>query len=76
MTIPDFHEGFRRHFPNLGRPSQFIDPLLTVIGGPDGVHIDVIALDEALQVPDGQSTRDVVEDRYGQAALAFVLSCM
>lgn len=69
MTIQEFHTGFRQHFPDLGTPSQFIDETMLIARI---VALDVIKLDHALRVPDGQSTADVVLSRYGKLAVAWV----
>lgn len=74
MTVQQFHREFRQHFPDLGFPGQYL--CQTAIIAAKAVRLDVIKLDTVLEVPDGKSTADVVEARYGAAAVSWVRRAM
>ena len=66
MTVHAFHRQFRQHFPDLGNPARFVDETLAILTRE--AHLDPVALDDALQVPDGTSTAEAIRARYGEAA--------
>lgn len=70
MTIQEFHRGFRQYFPDLGFPGQYLSQTSIILARE--VKLDVIKLDKVLEVPDGMSTADVVQARYGEAAVRWV----
>lgn len=40
------------------------------------IGLDIIKLDEKLGVPDGTSTKDYIEQVYGEAAVKLIMSLM
>jgi hypothetical protein len=69
MTTQEFHQGFRHHFPDLGFPGRFIDTVM--LQATKEPHLDVMALDDELNVPDGISTADFITQKYGPDAAAW-----
>lgn len=72
ISAVEFAQRFRTHFPDLGDHRKFYDTTMIAITGTP--RIDPIALDDALQTPDGISMADYITQRYSPAAAAFVRS--
>ena len=73
-----FLEGFKKFFPDIIRPQEFIDVAFVTVGL---VRLDVIKFDDFLIREHGnycedrgQSMSDVLLEKYGQEARDFIKS--
>lgn len=76
MTALQYHSAMRKHFPGIGNPGRFLDPLAIQMG--KRVAVDVLALDDWLHEKhgeyenDGLSMAECISKHYGGPAAELV----
>lgn len=74
-TVPDLAKGLRKHF-DIRNPNAYFDKTLSLLTRT--VTLDILALDDWLHEQhgnyedNGKSMNNIIEEKYGTAAIAFV----